>query len=161
MRPTYILFCLLVGGAAAYYGQPCMHGNGDAITIMITVFTVFAGFLIAIMTLIGDPSFVPGDNWRSIEVNREDILDRLILHSGLFMLYFIAIGLLFTGVLIEKAPAAVISEDIKVWIDRAYLFFGVSAFTLSFALPVTLIKFQMARLSAETESRRQGAGIQA
>jgi hypothetical protein len=159
MRPVYISLCLVAGAVAAYYGQPFMHGNSDAITIMITVFTVFAGFLIAIMTLIGDPSFIPGDSWRSIEVRREDILDRLISHSILFGFYFLAIGLLFAGVLVEKAPDATVSEQTKAWIERAYLFFGVSAFVLSFALPVTLIRFHMTRLSAETEKRRKSVGI--
>ncbi len=159
MRLVFLSICLLIGGFAAYYGQPYTKDNSDLITIMITVFTVFAGFLVAIVTVLGDPSLVPGDGWRSIESRREGLLDRLVLHSWLFVLYLVAIGFLFCGALIEKAPTAVVTENVKLWIDRAYLFFGVSAFAMSFALPWALLTIQTSRLDEEIERRRRAAGI--
>ena len=59
MRATFIVLCVLGGALAAYFGQPSVHKNPDLILIVITVFTVFAGFLIAIITIIGDPIMIP------------------------------------------------------------------------------------------------------
>lgn len=50
MRIIFILFCLVSGGVSAYYGQPYARGNTDLVSIIVTVITVFAGFLIAIIS---------------------------------------------------------------------------------------------------------------
>jgi len=53
MRVLFILTCVLLSGAASYFGQPLVRDNSDAITIITTVITVFAGFLVAIMAILG------------------------------------------------------------------------------------------------------------
>jgi hypothetical protein len=159
MRLLFILFCLFIGAVAAYYGQPLVHENPDAILIIITVMTVFAGFLVAIIAILGDPAMIPGGSWRIAEGRRENIEARINHHIWLFVFYLIAIGLLFTAVLLNKAPDVVVSHTWKLWIERLYLFFGVSSFFLTFALPSALHKLQLGRIDAEIEKRRRGAGI--
>jgi len=134
-----------------------MHQNADAVLIIITVFTVFAGFLIAIITIIGDPIMIPEGSWRLAEGGREKMSRRLILHIVLFVLYLITIGLLFVGAILEKA----ISEDNiwKLWIERVYLFMAISSFLFTFALPASLLEMQKARYDAEIERRRRAVGI--
>ena len=159
MRILFILACFIMAGAAAYYGQPFMRGNADAVVIIITVMTVFAGFLVAIIAILGDPSLIPAGSWRIAENRRANIEARLTQHIWLFVLYLIAIGLLFAGVLLDKAPDTVVSHEWKMWIERLYLFFGVSSFLFTFALPSALHRFQLARVDAEIERRRREAGI--
>ncbi|HEV2161975.1 MAG TPA: hypothetical protein VGR52_07070 [Stellaceae bacterium] len=159
MRALLILVCLLGGAVAAYYGQPFVHDNSDALLIIITVMTVFAGFLVAIIAIVGDPSLIPEGSWRVAENRRESIENRLIRHLWLFVLYLIAIGLLFVGALLNKAPDSVVSEAWKMWIERLYLFFGTSSFLLTFGLPTALWKFQLARIDAEIQRRRKKSGI--
>jgi hypothetical protein len=159
MRALLIGFCFCISGVAAYYGQPLAHENPDAILIIITVMTVFAGFLIAIITVLGDPAMIPVGSWRVAETRRDNIEAKLTRHIWLFVFYLIAIGLLFTGALLNKAPDSVVSMGWKTWIERLYLFFGVSSFLFTFALPAALLKFQMGRIDAEIEKRRQEANI--
>jgi hypothetical protein len=129
--------------------------------ILVTVFTVFAGFLVAIITILGDPSLIPSGSWRVAEVRRESFQARLFTHVVLFSLYLFAIALLFIGVVLRKVPDDVISCNVKTWITRGYLFFGVFSFLLTFALPRSLMIFQTARFDAELERRRLEANIQA
>ncbi|MBN8958342.1 MAG: hypothetical protein J0H17_17530 [Rhizobiales bacterium] len=157
MRAIFIIGCALVGALAAYFGQPSVHKNPDLILIIITVFTVFAGFLIAIITIIGDPIMIPHGSWRIAEVRRDVMMSRLSWHVGLLICYLLTIGLLFTGVVLEKA----LDEHSlwRLWVERSYLFVGVTSFLFTFALPSALVQMQSARYDAEIERRRREAGI--
>ena len=155
----FIFSCLVCGGIAAYYGQPLAHDNSDSLLIIITVMTVFAGFLVAIITILGDPGMIPAGSWRVAELRRDNIESRLITHIWLFVWYLISIGFLFAGALLNKAPDAIVSMAWKIWIERSYLFFGVSAFLLTFGLPIALLRFQLGRIDAEIERRRREAKI--
>ncbi len=157
-RYLFFLICVCSGALGAYYAQPYMHGNADAVLIIITVFTVFAGFLIAIITIIGDPIMIKEGSWRIAEGGREEMNHRLLMHISLFVLYLVTIGLLFAGSILDKAITCHESL-IKIWVDRAYLFIGITSFFLTFGLPAALMEMQKARYDAEIERRRQEAGI--
>jgi MFS family permease len=156
-RLVFIICSAALAAIAAWYGQPYVHHNSDFVVIVVTVFTVFAGFLIAIITILGDPSMIPDGSWRIAEARRDNIEKRLLTHSYLFILYLITIGFLFAGVLIQGAFTE--HDSIRVWIERVYLFLGVFSFILSFGLPISLMKLQRARVDAEIERRRQLEGV--
>jgi hypothetical protein len=158
-RLIFILLSLIIGGLCAWYGPPLVKDNKDAINILITVYTVFAGFLVAIIAVIGDPFLISPGSWQTAENNRKIIKERLIRYTGLFALYLLTIGIIFISILLRDAPETTVPLVYKVWIARIYLFLGGVAFTLSFALPLSLMKVQQARIDAEIERRRKKAGI--
>lgn len=158
MRTLYFIGCIGGAAAAAYYGQPFVADNADANVIIITVLTVFAGFLVAIITIVADPALLTPGSWRKGELQRDSIEARLIRHTYLFFLYLVGIALIFVASLVHKVPN--ISADIKMWIDRLYLFFAVAAFLITFALPFSLLRLQMKRMDAEIERRRDEAKIE-
>lgn len=157
MRAIFILGCMLAGAFAAYFGQPSVHKNSDLILIIITVFTVFAGFLIAIITIIGDPIMIPHGSWTKAELRRDAMISRLNWHVGLLICYLLTIGLLFAAVVLERA----LDEHNLwlVWVERLCLFVGVTSFLFTFALPAALVQMQSARYDAEIERRRRESGI--
>lgn len=159
MRAFLIGLCLVGAGVGAYLGEPYVHENPDAVLIIITVTTVFAGFLVAIIAVLGDPALIPDGSWRAAEMRRDRVEKRLITHVWLFTFYLITIGLLFVGVLLNKTPNSVVTMTWKVWIERAYLFFGIASFLFTFGLPAALWKIQLARFDAEIERRRKRDGI--
>ena len=65
---------------------------------------------------------------------------------------------LFTGVILDKALNE--HDVLEMWIERAYLFVGISSFFFTFALPAALLEMQRARYDAETDRRRRAVGIQ-
>jgi|SRR6516162_9043597 hypothetical protein len=156
-RICYAATCAVTGAVSAYYAQPYVGRNSDVVLIVVTVFTVFAGFLTAIITIIGEPAAVREGSWRVAEIGRSAIQHRLACHIGLFVLYLVTIGLLFVGVILDKAL-----DDhfwIKIAIERAYLFIGITSFLFTFAVPVALLRIQQERYDAEIERRRQQVGI--
>ena len=157
MRLAFLIFCLLGGVLGAYCGEPYAHDNADVTLIIITVLTVFAGFLVAILSILGDPSLIPDGSWRTAENHRKKIENRLIRHTYLFVLYLIGIGLLFVGSMLAKSPD--FPEWTKVWITRSYLFVGLTSFLLTLGLPTSIFAFQMKRIDAEIEGRRSKVGI--
>lgn len=159
MRLAFIGGCLIIGAIAAYFGQPFVAGNSNVLVIIITVLTVFAGFLVAIIAILGDPAMIPDGTWRTAEVRRENVESRLIVHVWLFVVYLIAIGALFVGALLTSEQNLSTPQWIKTWIERAYLFSGVSAFLLTFGLPAMLLRVQMGRLDGEIARRRREAGL--
>jgi hypothetical protein len=157
-----ILFAFLVfvgAGVSAFYGQPMMHNNADAVLVIATVMTVFAGFLVAIITILGDPAMIPEGSWRIAEGRRNAVEARLIAHIWLFVFYLIAIAFLFVGVMVDKAPETSVPHVWRVWIERLYIFFATASFLFTFALPRALWRFQLARLDAEIERRRKRANL--
>src|ERR1700676_4527195 len=157
MRILFLASCSIIGAISAYYVQPFVHKNTDFVLIVVTVFTVFAGFLIAIVTIIGDPIMIPDGSWRTSELGRERMESRLFWHIVLFVLYLLTIALLFVGVVVEKTLNG--HDVAKIWIEGSFLFVGISSFFFSFRLPGSLLEMQRARYDAETERRRREVGI--
>ena len=157
MRIAFIFLCAIGAVAASYYGQPYVAENVDAVLIIITVLTIFAGFLVAIITVVGDPALLPSGSWRSAEIRRENIEGELIRHGWLFIIYLLGIAFLFVGSLLHKSHD--VGDIVKTGVEHLYLFFAVFGFLLSFGLPASIVKLQMKRLDTEIERRRTEAGI--
>lgn len=149
------LLATILGGLASYYGQPLIHGNDQAINIIITVFSVLAGFLVAIIAIVGDPVLLPPGTWRAAEMERDKLDKRLIRHKWLFTLYLTTLALVFFALLLKNT-----SPSTVLWLERAFLFFGTFAFALSMALPGALMKVQRERIDAVIEHRRKGDNVQ-
>ena len=156
MRVILALVFLIISIVTAYYAEPYSLENSDLVLIVTTVFTVFAGFLVATITILGDPSLVPPGNWRIVESRRDNIERDISFHSWLFVLYLLTIALIFASVVVRKIPCDIVACWIKVWIERTYLFVGVFSFLVSFTLPFALHRIQMKRL-VDCEERRYGA----
>ena len=138
-RAFLFAVCIGAGALGAYYAQPYVGHNSDIVLIVVTVFSVFAGFLIAIITIIGDPIMIREGSWRIAELGHDNMRRRLFSHVILFLAYLLTIALLFAGVILDKA-LSVSDEWIKTLIERAYLFLSITSFFLTFGLPISLLE---------------------
>lgn len=146
----YAIAVSLYGVIGSCLGQPLIHGNDNAINIIVTVFSILAGFLVAIITIIGDPSSLPSGSWQRARLGSEVLYNRLERHKLLFLLYLITLLLIFISVLIKGKIVF-----LEPWIERVYLFFSISAFSLSFQLPYSLMNLHKERIEQEIDSRRE------
>jgi hypothetical protein len=158
-RVLLVLVCAGVSGVAAFFGQPLVRENVDATLVMATVMTVFAGFLVAIIAVLGDPAMLPKGSWHAAEMHHDELEASVIRYTSLFYIYLLAIALLFGGVLLAKEPDGSVLAGIKTWVERLYVFFGVFSFLLTLGLPRALGKIQLARSEAEIAASRADAGI--
>lgn len=148
------IIAIVIGGVSAYYGQPLIHKNDQAINLIVTVFSVLSGFLIAIIAIIGDPMLLPPGTWRAAEMGREKLEKKLVRHKFLFFLYLLTLGVVFLTLLFKDDYL-----QLTVWLERIFLFSGTAAFFCSTWLPGSLMKGQQDKINAVIEHRRSEAGI--
>lgn len=151
--PRLIFFGVssVAGIVGTLYGQPLIHDNDMAINVIVTVFSILAGFLVAIMTMMGDPSSFSGRSWRANEKGRQNIFNQLIRQKWMFILYLVTLGLVLAASLVAK-----ILPDLAIWMERIYLGTAITAFVLSLGLPSTLMRIQLAKHDEITRSKMPG-----
>ncbi|ASJ72287.1 hypothetical protein [Granulosicoccus antarcticus] len=137
---------------AGWYGQPLVHGNAEASRIIVNVFSIMAGVLITIMTLLGEPSLYRGRNWRADAVRRSNVYRRLVRQKILFVLYLVTLVLVFLSSLFKGEYS---SLAVLRYIEIAYLSCACMAFILSMNLPGRLTSLQLARFDEMVEARRK------
>lgn len=139
---------------ASHFGQPLVHGNQDAINVIVTVFSILAGFLVAVITLVGDPKSLPSGSWQVARLGSDLTYNRLIRHKWLFKGYLITLFLIFASIVAKnKFPAT------QVVLEYIYMFFSAISSFLSFKLPSALMELQKERIEHEIEERRKNEGI--
>ena len=148
---AYGTVALALGIASGWYGQDLVHDNEKARDVIVTVFSILAGFLIAIMTLMGDQSVLPG-SWRIAKAEGDKIRLKLIRQKWLFYFYLVTLSLIFVHTLVEKK-----CPQVAEWVERGYFGFAVTSFILSFKLPSTLMSVQTDRINAVIGARKEQA----
>ena len=151
----------LAGVAASIWGQPAIVGNSAATSVIVTVFSVLAGFLVGLIAIIGDPSAVAArGSWQITELNRDGVAQRLTRCRWLFVLYLSVLVLIFLAAILKPLVAAYPQlGPVPSWLERVYLGLAVTGFLLSFRLPWTLTRIQLERYDAVLEEQRRKSGI--
>jgi uncharacterized membrane protein len=152
--PRVVGFVLAAVGScvAGWYGQPLVHDNAEAARVIVNVFSIMAGVLITIMTLLGEPSLYRGRSWRADAVRRSNVFRRLVRQKILFILYLITLGLVFLASLFKGEYS---NLTVLRYIEFAYLSSACMAFILSLTLPGRLTSLQLARFDEMVEARRK------
>lgn len=147
-----LLFVAAACGVAAYiWGAPLIRGNDKAMDVIVTLFSILAGFIIAIMTLLGDETLRPG-GWARARVDADAVKRRLDRQQHLFWLYLGTLTIILASRLIQTAYPSISNELQKVAFALA-----VVALVVSYALPVALRGAQVARLDAAVGKQRSNA----
>ena len=147
----YGVFSVSSGVLVSIFGGRFFTGNDDATQVIVTVFSILAGFLIAVMSLLGDQSILPG-SWRISVASKTKIQTKLVRHKWLFYLYLLTLAVIFLSTLI--------SEELPVWncyLEKVYFGLATTAFLLSFRLPSSLMSVQMDRIDAVIGMRKREA----
>lgn len=150
----YAIAVAMWGCLGSYLAKPLIEGNQDAINVIVTVFSILAGFLIAVITLIGDPKSLPSGGWQIARIGSDLTYNRLTRQKWLFYIYLVALVLIFVSMLVKTK-----FQDANHWVEYVYLFFSIVAFILSFKLPSTLLELQRERIEQEISERRRAEGI--
>lgn len=150
----FLILTLVAGLISGHLAQPFIHDNDEAINLLATVFSILAGLLIGIVTLLSDASIMPGTGWRVAVLAKPILRRRLHRHRVLFLVYLTTLVLLLVSVLVPDCLTSTIR-----WLERAYIFFGTVGFIYSFRLPWTLARIQEERLDLLIRERRREAGL--
>ena len=141
---------IIISLAAAFWGKDIIIHNEQALSIVITLFSILAGFLVGIITLVGDPSRLPVGSWRATEQVYRPIMAKITRYKFLFQAYLLVIFLIFMALLARQS---------FVWampyLEFAFTFFATLAFLCSWHLPRALLDIQHQRIRAEIERRKE------
>ena len=145
----YGLTSVIAGVLVAMFGERLFSGNEEATQVIVTVFSILAGFLIAVMSLLGDQSIIPG-SWKMSEASKSQIRNKLTRHKWLFYLYLSTLAVIFVSTLLKKE-----FPDWNNKLERVYFGLATTAFLLSFRLPSSLMSVQMDRVEAVVGMRKK------
>lgn len=149
-RAGWSLASLLLSVAAAYFFREKYHNNSNALTILSTVFSILAGFLIAVFAIVSDERALRGKSWRSNVADLELIKRELRSHRRLFFLYLMVLTLAFIVSLDFAWPM-----KLQIWIEYVLVFLASIAMISSFRLPSYLMNRHMDALDRVIAAKRE------
>lgn len=133
----------LVGGIVFH---PLLWKNDSAVNAIVTIFSILAGFLIAVITLIVDPIMASAKNSRQLKFMRSTIKRKLFRHNALFILYLVSLGL---SLIMFLTPDKI--EGFKKLVQCVFLTLSIFVLLLSFTLPFSLLKIQLEKYDAKID----------
>lgn len=140
-----VVFSIVVG----YWFQPMVANNSDAVNTVVTIFSILAGFLIAVITLVADPIMQQAKSWEELQELKGTIKRKLSRQNSLFVLYLLTLG---AALLMFLVPAEMIAT--QKYLQMIFLSLATFVFIASFTLPGALMKIQLERYEAELEKTK-------
>lgn len=141
-RLIYIGASAAIAIAAAYYGRDWIIGNSEAVNLIATIFSVLAGFLIAVMALVADDRMIATKTARARYMHSQVIRTKLTRHKLLFQLYLVVMLLAFAVTLKLGLP-----ERIGDAMQCVMLGLATFAFLISFSLPSQITSEYLRKLA--------------
>lgn len=148
----FVLFVVLL-----CFGPPPAGQSSDfALRMLANALSILAGFLIAVIVMLGDPRSLYRGNWRIASAHRREIRRALNRTAYLFCAYLAVIAFVFVASLLDTYALTVIDPR---WMKHIALSAGGTVLLWSFALPLVILKAQLSRLDEEVEDRKQQSSL--
>ncbi|MBL0845111.1 hypothetical protein [Pseudomonas mediterranea] len=148
-KVIYFFMCVVISIFFAWKFQPNYHENSNALSVLVTVFSILAGFLVAVMAIVGSERALKGRNWRQDTFYLIKVKQDLQRHAALFYLYLQVLALSFLATLKFEWP-----EIVQISIETVLLFLACLAMLLSFSLPGQLTRRHLSDLEFAIKMRR-------
>lgn len=123
--------------------------NTDAVNTVVTIFSILAGFLIAVITFVAEPTLQQARTWDELQRMKKTVRRKLNRQQLLFFLYLLTLGVALAMFLTPPDMLTVLK-----WLQIAFLGLATFVFLASFSLPGSLMKIQMERYEAALEDSR-------
>ncbi len=120
-----------------------------ALSGILSVFSILAGVLVAVISIVGDPSMLLAGNWRLGYVHAEKIQERLARYAHVIFIYLL--------VLILVLVCMIIKDNRIQGLEYAFnILMGLTVFTLLISLPIPygLMGIQKERMTEEVRRRK-------
>ena len=147
-RGVYIILSSLASLLVAWKWGVLLKSSEASFDGIIAVFSILAGVLVAVISIVGDPSMLIPGNWRVGHEHAKDIQNKIARFSHLFSIYIITI---FLVLFVQVAKINGLDRDYFYQILAFFVLFG---FLLSLPLPYSLMAIQKERMSEEIRRRK-------
>ena len=151
-RLLKIGLAVVVSAFVGYRFQPMVANNTDAVNTVVTIFSILAGFLIAVITFIAEPTLKQAKNWQELQLMKDTIRRQLFRQKILFFLYLLTLGIALAMFLTPETMTEVLR-----WMQMVFLGLATFVFLASFTLPSSLMKIQLERYEAALDESKPQA----
>lgn len=151
-RISTTIFAVGVSIFVGFRFQPMVSNNPDAVNTVVTIFSILAGFLIAVITFIAEPTLKRARDWQQLQLMKSTIRRQLFRQKMLFYLYLITLGIALAMFLTPQSYT-----DLLKHLQTAFLSLATFVFLASFTLPGSLMKIQMERYEAALDENKPQA----
>lgn len=143
----------LVAIVATYFFRDLLNNSSDTIGLIATIFSILAGVLITIISVLGDPSMLIDPSWRQNYLAAQETQRRLHRKTDVFILYvlLLASALVFHLVPDEKSEA-------YAPFQAATFFLTCMSFLFSLQLPYDLMGIQKERMRRAVQQKKNADG---
>jgi cytochrome bd-type quinol oxidase subunit 2 len=145
----YAAFAIFVAGVLTYYFARYLHNTAEMIAVIAAVFSILAGVLIAVVSILGDPGMLMDQSWRYNYLASKEIQRKLHRNIDIFVLYIVILIALFIFAMItDKA------SKFYAIMQGTMFFLCAVGFFASVSLPFSLVRIQRDRLDAAIKSAK-------
>lgn len=148
-RGIYIIISVILSVYIGWKWGVCLSDASKTISHIIQVFSILAGVLVAVISIIGDPSMLLPGNWRVSFESAKDNQVKIARFAHLFTIYLLAILFALISIFWIEAQMPLYPP-----LFQLLLGFSVLAILLSLSLPYSLMAIQRNRMQSETDARR-------
>jgi hypothetical protein len=145
----YLAICAVSALALAPLLQPAYHGKSDAMTALVTVFTVLSGFMLAVIALAADGRNLRRRDWKQDTYFLREIRDRLARYRIMFHLYLVVPAL---AILAHIEPAW--GKGVQSIAEGLVLFLAIFALLWSFRIPGEITSAYVKQLQQAIKDHR-------
>lgn len=146
----YLAICFVSALVLSPVLQPSYHGKTDAMEALVGLFTVLAGFMLAVIAIAADGRNLRRRDWRHDSFALKEIRDRLTRYRIMFHLYMGVPGL---AILAYIEPAW--GSGIQRFAECLVLFFAIFALLLSFRIPGEITSAHVRQLQLAIREQRE------
>ncbi|WIX34955.1 hypothetical protein QO259_10055 [Salinicola sp. JS01] len=148
-KVLYVAASVALAALASWALQPWFHKSEDAVTVLVTVFSILAGFLAAVMAIVANDRVLRGRNWKQDTYYLRLIKNELLKYSVIFHIYLITLVLSFVVSLDDHWPTWS-----QFWLERGLLFSTTLGVLYSFQLPALISRKHIDAMEHQIRQRR-------
>ncbi|HEV2505325.1 MAG TPA: hypothetical protein VGV39_19770 [Mesorhizobium sp.] len=148
-RIAFILIGIVVSSVASFFFGERLENQIDILSFVATVFSILAGVVIAIISILGDPSMLLGNSWRKDFFAARETQRKLHRHTDIFILYVILLLTIFVFSLVKM------TDLLYPYFQMASFFLICFSFWMSLSLPRSLKEIQRKRMEDAVAAKRR------
>jgi hypothetical protein len=150
-RIGYAFGSVIISVFLTYKFSAYLNNTAEIITVIAAIFSILAGVLIAVVSILGDPSMLMDQSWRHTYLSAKEIQRKLQRNIDIFALYIAILATLFVFAMLEDR-----STGFYRFVQATLFFLTTAGFFASLSLPMALVKIQRDRLDAAIKSAQRG-----
>jgi len=147
---VYLSICAISAAFLSFAFRSSFHGNEAAANVLVTIFSVLAGFMIAVIAIAGDGAVLRRRDWRQDTFFLNEARKQLTRYRIMFHIYLIVPALVFLAQLELDWYAGT-----QAAVEYALLFLAAFALLWSFSLPGEMTQAYVRKLKQAIEDQRQ------